>query len=132
MARILGTVLTPTNSPTMCPTKQKLLHLLVLVTVTGGFSFQVSLVCEEYFKYVTTTIVSIVDALPVTNIPQVALYVTYTIGFEFADRIFHKQLLDKQTDGSHPGGDPRLRYFNVLREKKFITIKIPNQEVPSQ
>jgi hypothetical protein len=51
LTRTLGTVLTPTKYPTMCPKKKKLLDLLVLVAVTGGFSFQASLVCED-FKYI--------------------------------------------------------------------------------
>lgn len=48
-------------------------QVLVYLLITTGFSYQAFLVCQEYFKYPTATLVSILDALPVTLPPRVAL-----------------------------------------------------------
>src|SRR5687768_5836550 len=50
-----------------------LYKLLVYFGVTVGFGLQFYLVSYEYFKYPTTTHVSIVDALNETVLPQTAI-----------------------------------------------------------
>src|SRR5687768_17649784 len=50
----------------------RLATLCLNILVVVGFSWQVSLVCREYFQYPTTTTVTIVNALEKNNAPQVA------------------------------------------------------------
>src|ERR1044071_8434342 len=45
---------------------------LVVLFVTAGFVYQVAIICEDYFGYPTTTLVSILTALPLTTAPAVA------------------------------------------------------------
>ena len=77
-----------------------LINVTVNVVVILGCVYQVSEIGNEYFKYPTVTSVRVIDFLPATTIPQVAVCSGY-IGFQ-------EQLMEKPPDGSHPGGDPTL------------------------
>lgn len=78
-----------------------LIDIVINIGVIVGTTCQVLMTGIEYFKYPTLTSVTIVDALPATNIPQVAVCNYYGGNFQW-------QLMDHPPDGSHAGGDPRL------------------------
>lgn len=101
----------------MDPKLRKFLDLIIIVIVTGGFSCQLYLISEEYFEYVTTTSVSIVDALPATNIPQVAFCVLWNGRAHRLSIVeaFQAQLMERPPDGSHPAGSPFLRNCKLNR-----------------
>src|ERR1044071_5981694 len=46
---------------------------LLVLSVTAGFVYQIAIICDDYFGYPTTTLVSILTALPLTTAPAVAL-----------------------------------------------------------
>src|SRR5688572_24852064 len=50
-------------------------RIMLYIFVTGGFVYQIGLICDDYFKYPTTTFVSIVSALPITIPPKIAIRV---------------------------------------------------------
>lgn len=85
-------------------------HFLNILVVIG-FSWQVSLVCREYFTYPTRTTVTIVDALEKNNAPQVAFCSSWNNLWmkrrnQSVIQRFHEQLMDHPPDGSFPGGSP--------------------------
>jgi hypothetical protein len=82
-----------------------IVNVTVNVVVILGCVYQVWEIEDEYFKYPTVTSVKVVEFLPVTTIPQVAVCSGYD---DDKDDAFEKQLMEKPPDGSHPGGDPTL------------------------
>jgi hypothetical protein len=72
-------------------------------------------ISSDYFKYPTVTSVSVVDFLPLTTIPQVAICTPWDVergNKSYVER-FQEQLMEKPPDGSHPGGDPVLHSRQV-------------------
>src|SRR5579884_221177 len=47
--------------------------VVVWIIVTCGFTYQTCLICEEYFRYPTTTMVRIASYLPTTTPPSVVI-----------------------------------------------------------
>src|SRR4051812_21625785 len=93
----------------MNPMLRKLVNVVIIMTVIVGFVYQVWEIGNDYFKYPTITSVTIVDVLPATNIPQIA--VCSAAGKPNRDTFvdaFQKQLMEQPGDGSYPGGDPTL------------------------
>ena len=56
---------------------RKFIDFLVIIAAIGGFSYQAWLFCYDYFKYTTTTTVSIFEALAITTFPKIAVCVPY-------------------------------------------------------
>lgn len=87
--------------------KLTIFTLLVHFLVLTGFTFQVSQICSEFFEYPTVTSVTIVDYLPFTNPPQVALCLPCHPRDIFTSK-FQELLRKHPRDGSYPGGEPTV------------------------
>src|SRR5437016_5493730 len=75
---------------------RNVLHLINVI-VLSGFSLQLSMICLEYFKYPTVTLVSIKDSLKETIPPQLAFcadHLWYLYGIPL------RQLFSKFEDNS--------------------------------
>src|SRR6266480_1058210 len=119
----------------------RLAPFLINILVVVGFFWQVSLICRDYFKYPTTTIVTIVNALEKNNAPQVAFCSSWDnswrkIGNQNITQRFHEQLMDQPPDGSFPGGNPKPTRTTIplsrippkIRRQKNITGRVDEFE----
>lgn len=100
---------------------RKFLQMFIYTIVILGFSYQFSLVCDEYFKYPTVTEVTIVKVLPLTNFPRLVLctdlHYDSNQGYltQFAD-LWQAMSSTNWTHG-HPWGDPRVTFYQTFRSR---------------
>src|SRR5438270_10254158 len=52
---------------------KSLIHFIIILIVTAGFSYQTWTISNAYFKYQTSTLVSLEDYLDLTILPQIGL-----------------------------------------------------------
>src|SRR5688572_30111577 len=69
---------------------------LVSLLTTIGFSYQIYRICNEYFTYPTTTLVTHIDIPEITILPMIGFKSDFNI--DIADRFSIRQLFDKIND----------------------------------
>lgn len=99
-------------------------RVLIYTIVTAGYTYQNGLICDEYLKYPTTTLVTMVSVLPVTIPPRVVIRVSGP-GVSPIEGYLVKDHFRKINDTTRIAGDIRKGYRNYrdLRSGKFFAIQ---------
>lgn len=97
---------------------EKIFRFAVYSLTTIGFTFQTFVVCSEYFKYPTVTSVTVVQALPVTNFPQIAICASWECYLRYKHQV---ELFTEHINppkGTYPWGSPVITSASINRNAR--------------